>query len=213
MEGLPYTPAVSIAEEILKLTKESFSESTTASTKNNLSVDPLAVYNAKLRIQDLCVKLLQTVLGRLEYTALLAGKSINCSRCDQVTPLTPAIRILSRKLRVGLCNLSGRRRHPRRQNLLSGNPQQRPWGRSEVFGSVTEFFSVAQCLTSASWITGTALDCLTKHNYFEEVGGFGTRQYKNNDFSEILKAEHPETLKDAIELMLELLLCPQLILV
>lgn len=60
--------SVSIAEQILQLTQIHFNESSP-------DVDPLAMYNAKNNIQDLCNKLLQTVLGRLEYTTLLAGQN------------------------------------------------------------------------------------------------------------------------------------------
>jgi hypothetical protein len=42
------------------------------------------------------------------------------------------------------------------------------------------------------------MSCLVKHNYFEEVGGFGTQVYKNNHQSEILQEDHPESVKDAV---------------
>lgn len=42
---------------------------------------------------------------------------------------------------------------------------------------------------------------LSRHGYFEEVGGFGAQVYRNNDFSDVLKAEHPESLKDAVGFM------------
>lgn len=57
---------VEIAEQILWLTRTNFDSS-------NPQSDPLALYNAKIRMQDLCNGLLQTALGGLEYTVLLAG--------------------------------------------------------------------------------------------------------------------------------------------
>jgi hypothetical protein len=45
------------------------------------------------------------------------------------------------------------------------------------------------------------MSCLSRHDYFEEVGGFGTRLYRNNHLSEILKDDHPESVKDAVGLM------------
>ncbi|TCD62094.1 hypothetical protein EIP91_007494 [Steccherinum ochraceum] len=43
-----------------------------------------------------------------------------------------------------------------------------------------------------------ALSCLLPRGYFEEVGGFGSQVYRNNTLSRILRAEDPQTLKDAI---------------
>lgn len=60
---------ISIAEEILQLANSAFS----GSNFNDAATDPFVLYNAKNRMQDLCSKLLQGVLGRLEYTVLLAG--------------------------------------------------------------------------------------------------------------------------------------------
>lgn len=45
------------------------------------------------------------------------------------------------------------------------------------------------------------MKCLCSHGYFEEVGGFNTRVFRNNAMSEVLRAEHPQTLKDAIGFM------------
>lgn len=50
-------------------------------------------------------------------------------------------------------------------------------------------------------LVAIAMSCLTKHNYFEEVGGFGSQVYKNNDLSKLLKEGHPESLKDAVGFM------------
>ena len=48
------------------------------------------------------------------------------------------------------------------------------------------------------------MSCLSKHNYFDEVGGFGTRLYRNNHLSEILREGHPESVKDAVGFMYSL---------
>jgi hypothetical protein len=45
------------------------------------------------------------------------------------------------------------------------------------------------------------MSCLSKHNYFDEIGGFGTRLYRNNHLSEILREDHPESVKDAVGFM------------
>ena len=66
---------VSIAEEILQLAKSAFSQpSCTSITPTGPETDGLVFYNAKIQMQNLCNKLLQNVLGRQEYTVLLAGE-------------------------------------------------------------------------------------------------------------------------------------------
>jgi hypothetical protein len=64
---------VSIAEEILQLAKSAFSENH-STTSTGPGTDGLLHYNAKIQMQDLCTSLLQKVLGRQEYTVLLAGE-------------------------------------------------------------------------------------------------------------------------------------------
>ncbi|XP_006459129.1 hypothetical protein AGABI2DRAFT_134649 [Agaricus bisporus var. bisporus H97] len=47
-----------------------------------------------------------------------------------------------------------------------------------------------------------ALSCITKHGYFDEVDtGSGSLAYRNNVFSNVLKADHPTSLRDAIGFM------------
>ncbi|KAH9852108.1 S-adenosyl-L-methionine-dependent methyltransferase [Lenzites betulinus] len=43
-----------------------------------------------------------------------------------------------------------------------------------------------------------AMKCLLSHGYFEEVGGFDSKLFKNNAMSDVLRAGHPQTLKAAI---------------
>ncbi|THH29959.1 hypothetical protein EUX98_g4226 [Antrodiella citrinella] len=43
-----------------------------------------------------------------------------------------------------------------------------------------------------------ALSCLLPRGYFDEVGGFGSQVYRNNELSRLLRADDPQTLKDAI---------------
>lgn len=64
---------VAIAQQLLELVTSAFPTSPTGSNPET-ALDPLALYNAKIGIQDLCDKLMQNVLGRLEYTVLLAGE-------------------------------------------------------------------------------------------------------------------------------------------
>ena len=45
------------------------------------------------------------------------------------------------------------------------------------------------------------MSCLLGRGFFEEVGRFGSRVYKNNDLSEVLRAKHPKTLKSAVGFM------------
>ena len=66
------TAPVTIALEILQLAKTAFPPSRDAA---NLGPDPLTLYHAKFQMQHLCDKLLQHVLGRREYTVLLAGET------------------------------------------------------------------------------------------------------------------------------------------
>lgn len=42
------------------------------------------------------------------------------------------------------------------------------------------------------------MSCVMGRGYFQEVGGFGSRLYKNNELSEVLRADHSLTLKSAI---------------
>ncbi|EPQ59774.1 S-adenosyl-L-methionine-dependent methyltransferase [Gloeophyllum trabeum ATCC 11539] len=42
------------------------------------------------------------------------------------------------------------------------------------------------------------MSCLLGCGYFEEVGGFGAREYRNNAFSDILKRDHPSSMADAV---------------
>jgi hypothetical protein len=74
MPHIPTTP-VSLAEEILHLAKSAFFElsSVDALSTSSDTSDPLVVHTAKIQMQDLCNKLLQSVFGRQEYTILLAG--------------------------------------------------------------------------------------------------------------------------------------------
>ncbi|KAG6907938.1 hypothetical protein DXG01_006796 [Tephrocybe rancida] len=143
---------ISIAEQILQLTQTNFDTSSPQS-------DSLALYNAKISLQDLCDKLLQATLGRLEYTTLLAESCQESSALGFVSRVGVAD-IISDKT-VSLDELS------------------------KSTGSDPRFLSIA-------------LSCLSKHNYFEEVGGFGAQVYKNNSLSEILREDHPESLKDAV---------------
>lgn len=50
---------------------------------------------------------------------------------------------------------------------------------------------------------GVAMSCVLGRGYFEEVGRFGSRVYKNNSMSEILREGDPSTLKSAIGLMFD----------
>ncbi|KAI0635107.1 S-adenosyl-L-methionine-dependent methyltransferase [Trametes polyzona] len=43
-----------------------------------------------------------------------------------------------------------------------------------------------------------AMKCLVSHGYFEEIGGFNSRVFKNNAMSDVLRKDHPQTLKDAV---------------
>lgn len=76
MSETPPTSPIALAESILQLVTSVFSApAPSPNVQKKTTLDPLAFYNTKIRIQDLCDKLIQSVLGRLEYTILLAGKS------------------------------------------------------------------------------------------------------------------------------------------
>jgi hypothetical protein len=45
------------------------------------------------------------------------------------------------------------------------------------------------------------MSCVIGRGFFEEVGGFGSYIYKNNELSQILREGHPNTLKSAIGFM------------
>ncbi|RDB19401.1 O-methyltransferase SfmM3 [Hypsizygus marmoreus] len=148
---------VYIAEEILRLTQSAFAPPSTDPA--GAHVDPLALYDAKIRMQDLCDTLLQSVLGRLEYTVLLAESCQESSALGFVTTL-------------GIADIIG-------DGTASVDEL------SDKSGADAQFLSIA-------------MSCLSKHGYFEEVGGFGTKIYRNNALSEILREGHPESVKDAV---------------
>lgn len=45
------------------------------------------------------------------------------------------------------------------------------------------------------------MSCVIGRGYFEEVGRFGSRVYKNNELSQILREDNASNLKSAIGLM------------
>ena len=45
------------------------------------------------------------------------------------------------------------------------------------------------------------MSLLVAHGYFDEVGGFGSRLYRNNAMSNVLRSDDSNTLKDAIGLV------------
>ncbi|GLB43619.1 putative O-methyltransferase [Lyophyllum shimeji] len=143
---------VTIAEQILQLTKAHFDPS-------NATDDPFALYDAKIRMQDLCDQLLQSALGRLEYTILLAESCQESSALGFISSL-------------GVAD-------------IIGDETKTVAELSEASGADSRFLSIA-------------MSCLTRHNYFEEAGGFGTQVYRNNKLSDILREDHPESVKDAV---------------
>ncbi|KAG6847786.1 hypothetical protein H0H93_006002 [Arthromyces matolae] len=146
----PVSNPVSIAERILQLTQTHFNASSSGS-----EIDPLALYNAKNTLQDLCNELLRNALGSLEYTVLLAESS--------------ALGFVNR---LGVADVIADKAVPLNEISVST-------------GSDPRFLSIA-------------LSCLSKHNYFEEVGGFGSQVYRNNELSDLLREDHPQSLKDAV---------------
>ncbi|KAG6811266.1 hypothetical protein H0H92_008259 [Tricholoma furcatifolium] len=142
---------VSIAEQILQLVQINFDASSP-------QTDLQALYDAKIRVQDLCNSLLQATLGRLEYTTLLAES------CQE----SSALGFISR---LGVADVIGDK------DVTLDEI-------SKSTGSDPRFLSIA-------------LSSLSKHDYFEEVGGFGSKVYRNNELSEILREDHPESVKDA----------------
>lgn len=42
------------------------------------------------------------------------------------------------------------------------------------------------------------MSCLVAHGYFDEVGGFGSRTYRNNAMSDVLRSDNSQTVKDAV---------------
>lgn len=45
------------------------------------------------------------------------------------------------------------------------------------------------------------MSCVVGRGHFEEVGSFGSRLYKNNELSDILRSDHPLSLKSAVTFM------------
>ena len=49
---------------------------------------------------------------------------------------------------------------------------------------------------------GAAMNCMLMHGYFEEVEDFSdSRAFKNNAMSDVLRENHPQSLKAAIGFM------------
>lgn len=44
------------------------------------------------------------------------------------------------------------------------------------------------------------MSCLLGRGYFEEVHGYGSRIYRNNALSAVLREDHPTSLKSAVGL-------------
>ena len=55
-------------------------------------------------------------------------------------------------------------------------------------------------------LAGVAMSCVIGRGYFEELGRFGSRVYKNNELSQVLREDNPYNLKSAIGLMFVLFL-------
>jgi hypothetical protein len=79
--------AIPLTEQLLGLVK-SIAESHPGNAKG-LEVDPLLVWNTKIKIQKLCDRLLVKTMGPLEYTVLLAGERVQmvCFRYGNLTIL------------------------------------------------------------------------------------------------------------------------------
>ncbi|KAF9469574.1 S-adenosyl-L-methionine-dependent methyltransferase [Collybia nuda] len=147
----PLNP-ISIAEEILQL-------ATSVISDPGVVTDPFVLYDAKNKMQDLCSKMLQSTLGRLEYTILLAES------CQESSAL-------------GFVNALG-------IPDIIGDDAMSLAELGEKSGADIRFLAIA-------------MSCLAKHDYFEETGGFGSQVYKNNYNSEVLRENHPESVKDAV---------------
>jgi hypothetical protein len=66
--------AIPLAEQLLELVKSIAEPHPGSANENGCDVDPLLAWNTKIKIQNICDKLLAKTMGPLEYTVLLAGK-------------------------------------------------------------------------------------------------------------------------------------------
>jgi hypothetical protein len=65
----------------------------------------------------------------------------------------------------------------------------------QFLGTQMKFRVISQ--TNLFW-SGVAMSCVIGRGYFEEVGRFGSHIYKNNELSQILRENHPSTLKSTV---------------
>jgi len=186
---MPAQDPVAIAEQLLQLVK-SISES---------QADSLKVWNTKIEIQNACDSLLAKVLGPLEHTVLVAGTStaiyslflpvITCLFPTESCHESSALYFVTS---LGIADFIGEGQGTLLE--LSKKADVDP----QFLGTQMQFHVTSQ--TNILW-TGVAMSCVIGRGYFEEVGRFGSRIYKNNELSQILRENHPSTLKSAIGFM------------
>ncbi|KAF8516483.1 hypothetical protein JB92DRAFT_2910214 [Gautieria morchelliformis] len=122
-------------------------------------LDPLSAWNAKIQIQHICDTILQSTMGPLEYTVLLAESCQESQALHFVTSL-------------GIAD-------------FIGDGEATLATLSEKAGVLPQFL-------------GVTMSCVLGRGYFEEVGCFGSRVYKNNELSQILRETHPKSVKAAV---------------
>ncbi|KAF8516485.1 S-adenosyl-L-methionine-dependent methyltransferase [Gautieria morchelliformis] len=123
-------------------------------------LDPLSVWNAKIQIQHICGKIMQSTMGPLEYTVLLAESCQESQSLHFVTSL-------------GIAD-------------FIGDGEATLATLSEKAGVLPQF------------LVSVTMSCVLGRGYFEEVGCFGSRVYKNNELSQILRETHPTSVKAAV---------------
>jgi len=150
---MPFTDkAVALAADVLKLVES-------AHSSENVGDAPGEVWNARVRVQDMCAGLLREILGPLEYTSLIASSCHESQALYFVTQLNISDLIGDKE--VGLEELC------------------------EQAGVDPQYLS-------------TVMNCVIGLGYFEEVGHFGSRTYRNNELSRVLAASSSLTMHSAV---------------
>ena len=184
---------VLIAEQLLEVVKRAFSTDTPSTPQ----LTPLEAHESKHEIEDLCGRLLRSVLGPLEYTTLLAGMFL---------PNLPARGSL---LLVESCQESSALGFVTQLGVadLLGDKEMSIQQMSETLGVKIKYLS--ECHTRCPFscflcgILEVAMSCVSKHGYFDEIKSetSSSMMYRNNDLSNVLRECHSTSLKDAVGFM------------
>ncbi|KAJ2974320.1 hypothetical protein NUW54_g11911 [Trametes sanguinea] len=162
---------VEMAEELLQLVKSL--DDTTGST-----IGDQEAYDAKKRVQYLSNLITRRVAGPLEYTVLLAGMG------HLIPWHSPVLTDL----------------HPESCHESAALRFVTEYGVADCIGDgIKALPDISKELKVNARYLSAAMNCMLMHGYFEEVkDSSDSRAFKNNAMSDVLRENHPQSLKAAI---------------